>query len=99
MSVHSKDGSTGLTKLERIGELSASNKKIVFNNLGHLLNADMLMVLYHQLDGKKAVGIDKMTKDIYGARLNENVNKLIKNIRRGTYKSRRNSNTQRGRKL
>ncbi|MER2475073.1 hypothetical protein ABR965_22680 [Photorhabdus laumondii] len=42
MTVHSNDGLSWLTKLERIGEKSAGNKQRVFNNLGHLLNSDML---------------------------------------------------------
>lgn len=87
MSVHSKDETTWLTKLERISELSASNRRLVFNNLGHIINVDMLVELYQRLDGKKAVGIDKVTKDAYGKRLNENLNDLIKRIRRGTYRS------------
>ena len=87
MSVHCNDGIiTSLTKLERIGELSAKNKQIMFNNLGHLLNVDMLKILYQQLDGKKAVGIDKVTKEVYGAKLDENLNTLMQKIRRGTYK-------------
>jgi RNA-directed DNA polymerase len=42
MTVHSNDRPSWLTKLERIGELSAGNKETVFNNVGHLINADML---------------------------------------------------------
>jgi retron-type reverse transcriptase len=62
------------------------NGDMVFNNIGHLINADMLKVQYHQLSGSKAVGIDKVTKDSYGENLNENINHLIQRIRRGTYK-------------
>lgn len=86
MTVHSNDRPSWLTKLERIGELSAQNKEMVFNNIGHLLNADMLKEQYQQLDGKKAVGIDKVTKETYGKSLDENINNLVKRIRRGTYK-------------
>ena len=42
MTVHSNERASWLTKLERIGELSTRNKEMVFNNIGHLLNADML---------------------------------------------------------
>lgn len=87
MAVHSKDGTTWLTKLDRIGELSAENKKLVFNNIGHLINADMLKEQYRQLDGNKAVGIDNVTKNAYGVKLDENINSLIRRIRRGTYKA------------
>ncbi len=86
MTVHSKDGKTWLTKLNRIGELSATNKNLVFNNLGHLIDVDMLREQYRLLDWKKAVGIDKVTKENYGENLEENIKKLIQKIRRGTYK-------------
>ncbi|NHB98704.1 reverse transcriptase domain-containing protein [Photorhabdus stackebrandtii] len=85
MTVHSKDGPSWLTKLERIGEKSASNKQQVFNNLGHLLNSDMLKGQFLWLDGSKAVGIDRMTKAAYGEHLDENIQNLILRIRRGTY--------------
>lgn len=85
MSVHSKDGRTWLTKLERIGELSARDKNTMFNNIGHLICVDMLKEQYHQLDGNKAIGVDNVTKLMYGEKLDENLNNLIKRIRRGTY--------------
>ena len=65
MTVRSKDRESWLTKLDRIGKLSASNKEAVFNNIGYLINADMLKEQYQQLDGKKAVGIDNVTKASY----------------------------------
>ena len=86
MTVHSNDSPSWLTKLERIGERSAENRGIVFNNIGHLINADMLKEQFQQLDGNKAVGIDKVTKVDYEKALDENINNLIKRIRRGTYK-------------
>lgn len=86
MTVHCKDGQTWLTKLERIDELSARNKDMVFNNIGYLINADMLKVQYHLLSESKAVGIDKVTKGLYGEKLDQNINTLITRIRRGTYK-------------
>ena len=86
MSVHSKDRETWLTKLNRIGKVSVKNRKVVFNNLGYLINADMLKEQYQQLDEKKAVGVDKVTKKDYGENLDENINMLIQRIRRGTYR-------------
>ena len=85
MAVHCKDGTTWLTKLERIGELSATNAEMVFNNLGHIIDAVMLKEQYQALDGKKATGIDEQTKQSYGEKLDENISDLIKRIRRGTY--------------
>ncbi len=78
-------GKTWLTKLARIGEVSATDSKVVFNNLGHILDADMLKEQYHKLDAKKATGIDGLTKQAYGENLDENICHLIQRIRRGTY--------------
>ncbi len=62
MSVHSNDGiKAWLTKLDRLGELSASRGDLVFNNLGHLINDDLLKEIYNSLNGNKAVGVDKET--------------------------------------
>ncbi|CEE95380.1 RNA-directed DNA polymerase (Reverse transcriptase) (fragment) [Xenorhabdus nematophila str. Anatoliense] len=85
MTIHSKDEQSWLTKLERIGKKSASNKQQEFNKLGHLLNSDMLKGQFLRLDGNKAVGIDRMTKAAYGEHLDENIQNLILRIRRGTY--------------
>ena len=63
MTVHSYDGKSWLTKLERIGVLSAQDPRVVFNNLGHLINADMIKEQYWRLDRNKAAGIDKVTKE------------------------------------
>jgi hypothetical protein len=60
MTVHSNDGLSWLTKLERIGEKSAANKHKMFSNLGHLVNVDMLKGQFLLLDGNKATGIDGM---------------------------------------
>ena len=88
MSVHSEDRATWLTKLERIGKLSAQDPKIIFNNLGHIIDVDMLKEQYQRLDPKKAIGIDRMTKQAYGENLDENISNLVKKIRTGTYQPR-----------
>ncbi len=87
MSVLSNDGiKTWLTKLDRISELSAGQHDIVFNNLGHILDYDLLKELYTNLDGRKAVGVDKVSKEAYGENLIEHLTCLLERIRRGTYK-------------
>lgn len=86
MSVLSYDGTAWLTKLDRIGELSANQSDIVFNNLGHIIDSDFLKEVYYKLDGKKAVGVDRVTKEMYGEDLMENISSLLDRIRRGTYK-------------
>lgn len=86
MTVLSNDRNSWHTKLERIGELSARDRCLKFNNLGHLITVDMLKEQYQRLDGKKAVGIDKVTKADYGKALEENLTGLIRKIRRGIYR-------------
>jgi RNA-directed DNA polymerase len=85
MTVHSIDGKLWKTKLDRISELSAKDKELKFNNLGHLLNLPLLKELYHRLDGSKAVGIDGMTKQQYGLNLDENLSELLQRIRHNKY--------------
>ena len=58
----------------------------MFNNIGHIISADMLKEQFQQLDGNKAVGIDKVTKASYSENLESNITTLIQKIRRGTYK-------------
>lgn len=86
MTIHSIDGKPVETKLERISLRAKADAKCVFNNLGHALNIDLLREQYHKLDGRKAIGIDGMTKQRYGENLEGNLQKLIVKIRRGSYK-------------
>jgi group II intron reverse transcriptase/maturase len=87
MVVHSKDDKEQRkTKLERIGELAAQRSGTVFNNLGHVIDQKLLGECYQRLDGKKAIGIDKITKESYGSNLGDNLQDLLKRIRKGAYK-------------
>lgn len=88
MTVHSNDRLTGNTKLDRIGVRSRAFPNTMFNNLGHVIAEEFLHEAYHQLDGNKAIGVDGITKDIYGRRLNEHIKELIDKIRKGQYRPR-----------
>ena len=66
MPIHSKDGTTGLTKLERIGVRAKRDINSVFNNIGHALDKTLLREQYEKLDGRKAIGIDGISKADYG---------------------------------
>jgi group II intron reverse transcriptase/maturase len=57
----------------------------VFNNLGHLINLEMLRSCHHGLDGSKAVGIDGITKEKYEQNLEENLELLLMKLRKGSY--------------
>jgi len=73
------------TKLDRVEQRSRRDQKTVFNNLGHILNLEMLRTCYHSLDGSKAVGIDGIRKEKYGEKLEENLARLLSSIRTGSY--------------
>ena len=78
-------GEAWSTKLRRINLRSAANGLMVFNNLGHIIDLKMMFDCYRELDGKKAVGIDGVTKLEYGQNLEENLKALLTSVRRGTY--------------
>lgn len=87
MTVHSNDRpKTGQTKLDRLSKRATTHKETVFNNLGHQIDRELLKQAYHQLESKRAVGIDGVNKEAYGERLNENLTDLVKRIHAGSYR-------------
>ena len=77
----------------RIG-LLAKHEKLVFNNLLQHFNAETLREAYHALDGSKAVGVDGITKDHYGRKLEENLKNLVQRIHRQSYRPQPKRGTQ-----
>ena len=74
------------TKLARIAQLSKENPDMVFTSIGHLINKELLMKCHKMMDGKKAVGIDGVTKEDYGRNLEENLDKLVGRLKQKSYK-------------
>ena len=74
------------TKLARISTLSANNPGMVFTSIGHLIDVELLSACHRDMDGKKAVGIDGVTKDEYGAKLKENLEILVKRLKNKSYR-------------
>lgn len=70
---------------ERIGS-QARGKDVVFNNLWTHINTETLHEAFCALDGKKADGIDGITKERYGENLDENLKELTRRIHDGSYK-------------
>jgi RNA-directed DNA polymerase len=62
----SKVNKATATKLIRVELKSRSDAQCVFNNLGHIIDAELLRGCFRDLEGSKAVGIDSVTKDSYG---------------------------------
>src|SRR5665213_1908076 len=86
MAVKTDDGNQKRTKLERIGERAKHRPDTVFNNIGHVIDQDLLRECYRELNGKKAIGIDGVTKAAYGEKLEENLQNLLARIRRQGYR-------------
>lgn len=74
------------TKLTRISQLSKENPELKFNSIGHLIDYDMLKICHSRMDGRKAVGIDGITKDEYGENLDENLKNLVQSLKNKSYK-------------
>ena len=74
------------TKLERIAEISAQSKRPNFTSLYHLINAELLKQCHRELNGKKAVGIDEVTKEKYSEALNSNIEDLVLRLKNKAYK-------------
>lgn len=74
------------TKLARIAEISKERPKEVFTSIYHFLNKDLLMLCHKELDGKKATGLDGVTKAEYEENLEENIEQLERELQSMRYK-------------
>ena len=74
------------TKLERMSQLSRENPEMVFTSIGHFINKEMLKGCHEKMDGNKAVGIDGVTKEEYEKKLDENLEELVKKLKKKAYK-------------
>ena len=69
------------TKLERIAEISIAKPKEVFTSIYHLINKELLIECHNELDGRKANGIDGITKEEYNKNLEENIQNLVNKLK------------------
>lgn len=86
MTVQTAGGIEKTTKLDSISRRAKYRKDTVFNNIGYVIDLDLLRECYQQLDRKKAIGTDGVTKEAYGGKLEENLQDLLTRIRRHAYK-------------
>lgn len=77
--------SSTVTKLERIAWLSAANRDKEFHQLMHHFNLESLLQCFHELDGRKAVGADGVTKEKYQENLIPNLLNLLDRMKRMAY--------------
>ena len=55
-------------------------------NLACRITVDMLKAIHREMDKNKAYGVDKVTKEEYDKRLDENLEDLIARMKAGSYK-------------
>lgn len=74
------------TALAEIAWLSANNPHQIYHSLMHQINVDSLSRCYDRLDGRKAVGVDQVSKAMYGENLIANLEDLIARMKRMAYR-------------
>lgn len=74
------------TKLHRIAAKARAEARIKFTSLYHLMNEEMLRESYGELGADKAAGIDRVTKEEYGAKLGSNIAELVKRLHQMSYR-------------
>lgn len=68
-----------------ITEAAKHRPKEKLTSLAHLINVELLRIYHTEMDGKKAVGIDKVTKEAYSENLEDNLADLIAKMKRQAY--------------
>ncbi len=74
------------TKLKRIALRSKTEPDFKFDKLMPLFNKANLIDCFHRIDGRKAVGIDQVTKDMYEKNLDINIENLIAKMKQFSYR-------------
>jgi len=74
------------TKLGLIAKRAAEEPEYQFNNLMHLVNEEFLKANYQRLGRNRAEGVDKVSWEEYGNKLDENVKELHKRMKRMAYR-------------
>lgn len=74
------------TKLDRIAEIAKERPKEKFTSLAHLLNEEMLLQCHKEISGKKAIGVDGLTKTEYEQNLQSNIKRLVEKLKGNRYK-------------
>ena len=80
-----RDGSSVITRLDRISHRARSQGDSVFNNLFSLITEELLWDAWFGLKGGKAPGIDGVTLEGYGEQLRKNLHDLLERLHRGSY--------------
>ncbi len=74
------------TKLGYVAERARREKTVTFDNLMHLINEESLKASFQQLRKECAVGVDGISWEEYGQKLEENIKGLMVRIKRMGYR-------------
>lgn len=74
------------TKLEEIAKVAKERPQERFTSLAHLINVEMLRTCHKEMDGKKATGVDRVSKEAYGENLEENLKDLVRRMKQHSYR-------------
>lgn len=74
------------TKVTRINQIASEKPNEVFTSIYHLINFELLKECFDELDGSKATGLDKVTKEEYRSKLDDNLNNLVEKLKTKSYR-------------
>jgi len=74
------------TKLQGIARISKEEPERTFINLMSLFNKEAFKECFNMLDGRKAIGVDGITKSEYGNNLDDNIEDLIARMKTMSYR-------------
>lgn len=80
-----RSGESVETKLLRIAAKASKEPRFQFTSLFHLMNKELLRKCFDELDGRKATGVDRVTKEEYGRDLEGNLDRLVERLHRMAY--------------
>lgn len=74
------------TKIARINQIAKERPKEVFTSIYHLINEELLKECFAELDGTKATGLDKITKEEYNTNSEDNIKNLVTKLKNMSYR-------------
>lgn len=81
-----RGGTAAIPGVERIAQRARQQPETCFCTLMHHFSVENLQVCFESLDGKKAVGIDGVTKEQYGEELEDNLQRLHQKLHQMSYR-------------
>lgn len=75
------------TELNRLSEIAARDSKVKFTSLAHLLTEEFLKGCFRELNHQAATGIDQVSYDTYGEKLDRNIAELVERLRENRYRA------------